>query len=101
MARKGIPSHLREFLESQIVRGSRGYEPIIRILNSTREDDLKTFLEFYEESVRDSLLDREEKIENPEDLLASQARKIQESDREKEKPDDKLTNLFRDLSRKD
>jgi|GEM_PF-1018828 len=101
MARKVIPSHLREFLESQIVRGSRGYEPMERILKSVSEEDLKSFLEYYEESIRDALVDfTGDEKESPEDIFAAQARKLQEADLEKESSDVTLGNLFRDLANK-
>ncbi len=56
MARKAIPFKLREFLERQIVRGSRGYESVETVLGQVEEETLRDFLEWYENSVRDTLL---------------------------------------------
>lgn len=102
MARKEIPSHIQEFLESQIVRGSRGYEALERILNSVSESDLRAFLEYYEESIRDALVDfRSTENGQSEDIFAMQARKLQQADLEKESSERTLGNLFRDLASKE
>lgn len=102
MARKEIPTHLKEFLESQIVRGSKGYEALERILNAIPEPDLRTFLEYYEESIRDALVDcTSSDNQSSDDILAVQARRLQKADLEKESSERSLGNLFRDLANKE
>ena len=57
MAKKQIPKAFREYIEKQIVRGSRGYETMVKLLKHNSEEDLRWFLEFYETNIRDGLVD--------------------------------------------
>jgi hypothetical protein len=103
MGRKYIPGHLKEFMESQIVRGSSGYEVVGRILDRISQKDLIQFLEFYEESLRDALNDvgvpASSDSESPVDLLAEQARRLQEQDEERESQADKFDDLLRSFKK--
>ncbi len=102
MSRKTIPGHLKEFMESQIVRGSSGYEAVEHILDRVSQKDLILFLEFYEESVRDALVDTGASSSDSQiDPLAEQARKLQEQDRKKEAQADKFDDLLRSFGKED
>ncbi len=109
MSKKIIPAHLREFLEHQIVRKSRGYEFLERILASVTEEDLKDFLEWYENTMRSGLTDADLPLEldldkalkesgrEKKDILGlgDFARQVVVQAEEDEKKQDSLFNLAR------
>tara|TARA_Y100000589_G_scaffold149277_1_gene142529 strand:- start:1846 stop:2148 length:303 start_codon:yes stop_codon:yes gene_type:complete len=99
MAVKKIPNEIKEYLERKIVRGSRGYEPMERILSKNTDTDLQWFLEFYEKNLREELLEASS-VENEsgqEDLLGSSLQKIMTN--EEEPAEDKLFGLVKNLGK--
>ena len=99
MSVKKIPNEIKEYLERKIVRGSKGYEPMERILSKVNEADLKWFLEFYEKNLREELLDATSVSDDGsvEDLLGSSLQKIMSSNEEPE--EDKLFGLVKNIGK--
>ena len=99
MAVKKIPNEIKEYLERKIVRGSRGYEPMERILSKNNETDLQWFLEFYEKNLREELLDASsiKDEDQKEDLLSSSLQKIMTNEDDPE--EDKLFGLVKNLGK--
>ena len=99
MSVKKIPNEIKEYLERKIVRGSKGYEPMERILSKVNEADLKWFLEFYEKNLREELLDAASVSDDctVEDLLGSSLQKIMSSNEEPE--EDKLFGLVKNIGK--
>ena len=99
MSVKKIPNEIKEYLERKIVRGSKGYEPMERILSKVNEADLKWFLEFYEKNLREELLDATSVSDDctVEDLLGSSLQKIMSSSEEPE--EDKLFGLVKNIGK--
>ena len=99
MSVKKIPNEIKEYLERKIVRGSKGYEPMERILSKVNEADLKWFLEFYEKNLREELLDATSLSDDRsvEDLLGSSLQKIMSSNEEPE--EDKLFGLVKNIGK--
>ena len=96
---KKIPNQIKEYLERKIVRGSRGYEPMERILSEISEADLQWFLEFYEKNLREELLDATSTTNDSvsEDLLGSSLQKIMINQEEPE--EDKLFGLVKNIGK--
>ena len=99
MSVKKIPNEIKDYLERKIVRGSKGYEPMERILSKVNEADLKWFLEFYEKNLREELLDATSLSDDGsvEDLLGSSLQKIMSSNEEPE--EDKLFGLVKNIGK--
>ena len=99
MSVKKIPNEIKEYLERKIVRGSKGYEPMERILSKVNEADLKWFLEFYEKNLREELLDATSVSDDGsvDDLLGSSLQKIMSSSEEPE--EDKLFGLVKNIGK--
>ena len=99
MSIKKIPNEIKEYLERKIVRGSKGYEPMERILSKVNEADLKWFLEFYEKNLREELLDATSVSDDGsvDDLLGSSLQKIMSSSEEPE--EDKLFGLVKNIGK--
>ena len=97
MSVKKIPNEIKEYLERKIVRGSRGYEPMERILSKVNEADLQWFLDFYEKNLREELLDATSINDDSttEDLLGSSLQKIMSNQEEPE--EDKLFGLVKNI----
>ncbi|MBW7875210.1 MAG: hypothetical protein H3C47_04365 [Candidatus Cloacimonetes bacterium] len=99
MPRKMIPFHLREFLERQIVRGSRGHEPIEKILSLVSESELRAFLEVYEEKIRDGLADLGSESKTNSRDLDSVARSVLKP--EVDDSDDRFSRLLASVTREE
>ena len=99
MSIKKIPNEIKEYLERKIVRGSRGYEPMERILSKVGEADIQWFLEFYEQNLREELLDATPGSDDSlaDDLLGSSLQKIMSSNEEPE--EDKLFGLVKNIGK--
>ena len=99
MSVKKIPNEIKEYLERKIVRGSRGYEPMERILSKVCEADIQWFLEFYEQNLREELLDATSSSDDAlaDDLLGSSLQKIMSSNEEPE--EDKLFGLVKNIGK--
>jgi hypothetical protein len=99
MAKKKIPHAIKEYLERQIVRGSAGYEPVEAVLAGCREENLRGFLEFYEEKVRDGLLDELAEKDAEVDVFSLHGKLLKEDQDRENSQENKLEGLFRKLAK--
>lgn len=101
MARKKIPHAIKEHIERQIVRGSAGYESVEFVLDGCRENQLRAFLEFYEDKVRDNFLDASADDTAGIDVLSLHGRILKEEKDREHSRENKLENLFRKIAQED
>jgi hypothetical protein len=96
---KKIPAQLKEYMEKMIVRGSAGYECVEALLKQNSEEQLVSFLEFYESKMRDTLLDESSSEENDVDIFSRHKAILNQEKNREEEQENKLQSLFQMMAR--